>query len=228
MKYKDKRPHIPADIERQIKVEAGHKCSINKCSDRTIEVHHIDENRENNNPNNLIALCRNHHKQAHDGFISRQDLREYKRLLFITPSISERFGYNEHDKRLLNEISALFPFDLIGQIQNELFRKEVARYIIDPFGDLRYKSDDPLFSFNDNRLENLRIEAVQKANTFLRHFNNQCVGGRDGFFDYIDLTEEGYKIDVEYWKQYSLDTQSLAYDFCKIILLLRKELKYCL
>lgn len=33
--------------------------------DKVVEVHHIDENHENNDPKNLIPLCPNHHKMIH-------------------------------------------------------------------------------------------------------------------------------------------------------------------
>ena len=31
-----------------------------------VDLHHIDENRENNSESNLIGLCPNHHKMIHD------------------------------------------------------------------------------------------------------------------------------------------------------------------
>jgi hypothetical protein len=34
-----------------------------------VHVHHIDGDHENNNPNNLIALCPNHHATAHAGML---------------------------------------------------------------------------------------------------------------------------------------------------------------
>lgn len=52
------------------------------CGEKTyVELHHIDENRENNDPANLIALCDMHHKMAHDGKIDRKSLRLYKERL---------------------------------------------------------------------------------------------------------------------------------------------------
>ena len=43
------------------------KCCI--CEfDHIVEVHHMDCNRENNNPNNLIPLCPNHHKMFHSRY----------------------------------------------------------------------------------------------------------------------------------------------------------------
>jgi len=37
-------------------------CGFNK----VVGLHHIDENRKNNNSNNLIGLCPNHHQMYHN------------------------------------------------------------------------------------------------------------------------------------------------------------------
>lgn len=34
--------------------------------DKVVDLHHLDENRKNNNEVNLIGLCPNHHKMLHD------------------------------------------------------------------------------------------------------------------------------------------------------------------
>ena len=40
------------------------KCAI--CGfDKIVAIHHIDENKKNNNPKNLIPLCPNHHEMVH-------------------------------------------------------------------------------------------------------------------------------------------------------------------
>lgn len=55
------------------------KCII--CGyDRVIDVHHIDGDKKNNSPNNLVPLCRNHHAEIHT------------------------LEWGEETKRLLNEI----------------------------------------------------------------------------------------------------------------------------
>lgn len=80
--YTQSRPSIPAEIQRAIKVESGHACAIKGCAEHTyLEIHHIDENRENNTLENLILLCDKHHKMAHAKVIDRKALREYKKLL---------------------------------------------------------------------------------------------------------------------------------------------------
>lgn len=80
-KYSRKRPSIPADIKRKTAIESGHSCAVKHCLEHTYnEYHHIDGNRENNSPDNLIFLCDKHHKMAHAGQIDRKALQEYKRL----------------------------------------------------------------------------------------------------------------------------------------------------
>ena len=50
------------------------KCII--CGfDKIIDLHHLDENKKNNSPDNLIGLCPNHHKMLHN-FQFRKEMRE--------------------------------------------------------------------------------------------------------------------------------------------------------
>lgn len=80
--YNADRPSIPAHIKREVQVEAGHKCSIKGCTEHTyLEIHHINEDREDNRRENLILLCDKHHKMAHSKVIDRKALHSYKKLL---------------------------------------------------------------------------------------------------------------------------------------------------
>ncbi|ATN11645.1 hypothetical protein CRN80_19205 [Pseudomonas sp. FDAARGOS_380] len=80
--YTTKRPTIAVEVARAIKVESGHCYAINQCTEHTyLEVHHVDHNRENNDPSNLILLCDKHHKMAHADIIDRKALWLYKQLL---------------------------------------------------------------------------------------------------------------------------------------------------
>jgi len=105
--YNDSRPPIPAEINRSVKVEAGHQCAIKACPEHTyLEIHHINENREDNSLENLILLCDKHHKMAHAGVIDRKSLREYKKLL-QTPDVSNLLERLEKLESLL-AISGVF------------------------------------------------------------------------------------------------------------------------
>jgi hypothetical protein len=48
--------------------------------DKIVEVHHFDENRNNNNPANLIPLCPNHHQYLHSKFkyLIVEKVKEYR------------------------------------------------------------------------------------------------------------------------------------------------------
>jgi hypothetical protein len=49
-----------------------HKCVV--CGeDKMVDVHHFDENRDNNDPENLIPICSNHHRYYHS--------KKYKNLV---------------------------------------------------------------------------------------------------------------------------------------------------
>jgi hypothetical protein len=81
-KKKKKRIHIPIKTQREIKIEAGHKCSVWNCPEKYgLVIHHIDHNTSNKDKNNLICLCRNHHQMADDDIISQQECHMYKEIL---------------------------------------------------------------------------------------------------------------------------------------------------
>lgn len=93
------RSPIPANIRRRVLVEAGHRCAIPTCRSIVVDVHHIvpwaqcHEHRYEN----LIALCPNCHRMAHDGTIDQKALRIYKANLRYT-----------HDKFSQFEVDMLF------------------------------------------------------------------------------------------------------------------------
>lgn len=93
-KYTRPRTKLTADITRAVKVESGHECSIKGCMEHTyLEIHHINENREDNRIENLILLCRKHHMMSHHNVIDKKSLREYKKLNALSPlsDLTDRF-----------------------------------------------------------------------------------------------------------------------------------------
>ena len=93
------RPPIPADIRREVLVEAGHRCAIPTCRHIDVDVHHIIPWKESQKHEyeNLIALCPNCHRRADNGDIDRKSLRLYKLNLRTM-----------HDKFSQLEIDVLF------------------------------------------------------------------------------------------------------------------------
>ncbi|MEZ8654805.1 HNH endonuclease signature motif containing protein [Vibrio splendidus] len=223
MVYQQERPHLPAKVKREVMTEAGHCCIVQHCKEHIVEIHHIDENRENNDPSNLAVLCDKHHKLAHNKSISRMDLRKYKELL-LSPNQLLPVSSSEHDRKLLKEINELISYDTIQLIRNEHFQKFVREEVINPFYQLFHRSEDPLFKFTDGNLEALRLDILNKGRSFIRHFGQQSAGLIGGY-EYIDISEvrRRHPEMVDHWLKYSSDTVDLAQDFCDSMLRLRAE-----
>jgi hypothetical protein len=69
-------------------VEAGYRCSVSRCgAEAALEIHHIDGDPTNNDAENLLVLCANHHTQATNGKIDRLACLEIKRQLAQQTSI---------------------------------------------------------------------------------------------------------------------------------------------
>jgi len=64
-------------------VEAGHKCAIPRCGHSDLDIHHIIpwEKCRAHDYKNLIALCPNCHRKAHNGTIDSISLKIYKDAL---------------------------------------------------------------------------------------------------------------------------------------------------
>ncbi len=74
------RPPITAELSRRVLVEAGHRCAIPTCRNPDVDLHHIVpwERCKSHDFDNLIALCPNCHRRAHNGEIDRKSLLQYK------------------------------------------------------------------------------------------------------------------------------------------------------
>ena len=74
----DGRPGIPADVERQVLIESGHRCAV--CGESPVERAHIipwNESKEHK-AENLIALCPLCHARADKQNWGKKTLRIYK------------------------------------------------------------------------------------------------------------------------------------------------------
>ncbi len=172
--YNNKRPSIPANIKRAVEVEAGHACSIKECKDHTyLEIHHINENREDNNIENLILLCTKHHKMAHKKAIDRKALREYKLLLQKDKILVDSYSADEDENYGLVDY-----FEIINK------RNEEILFIISNFmkrhniyNDLIYKTSDKIFELNNN-MENEKFtnkQSIVKKKKILKLLSNDTL-----------------------------------------------------
>lgn len=110
------RPEIPRPLEREVLVEAGHRCSIPTCRSVPVELAHIvpwSQVREHTFEN-LIALCPTCHSRYDLGTIDRMSMRQYKANLAL---LNSRYG--DLERRLL-EVLAAAPAGQIIQIPGGL------------------------------------------------------------------------------------------------------------
>lgn len=122
--YEESRPTMPADIRRSVEVESGHCCAIKGCQEHTyLEIHHIDENRENNTLDNLILLCDKHHKMAHAKVIDRKALREYKKLLTDSHNILIHERFDQLEKLIKDKTDETKPKPVAKQPVDEKLKK---------------------------------------------------------------------------------------------------------
>jgi hypothetical protein len=164
-KYSEDRPNIPAGERRAVEVEAGHTCSVKLCIEHTyLEIHHINENREDNRVENLILLCDRHHKMAHAKVIDRKALKEYKKLLNETAVALPSVSPNKKDIELFENFSSLFSNnDLIRFYKEHDFSALTEKIKIDPLYEFVETWDNSRHKFVDLELEESRVMLYQSA-----------------------------------------------------------------
>jgi hypothetical protein len=97
-----RRPPIPTERERQILLEAGHRCAIHTCRRVPVEIAHIvpwSRCRAHEFPK-LIALCPTCHTRYDNGQIDRKAMSVYKRAAWWRNS-----RYSDLEQRLLIQFS---------------------------------------------------------------------------------------------------------------------------
>jgi hypothetical protein len=74
------RPAIPAELERHVLFEAGHRCAIHTCRQHPVEIAHIDpwEKVREHKFENLIALC----PTCHDRYDKKRDIDRKAMLMY--------------------------------------------------------------------------------------------------------------------------------------------------
>ncbi len=98
------RPLIPAELDRRVKVEAGHRCAIPTCRQTPVVIAHIVPYAKvlEHKFENLIALCPTcHSKYDITKEIDRKSMMIYKANLTV---INSRYG--DLEKRVLEKFAS--------------------------------------------------------------------------------------------------------------------------
>jgi len=90
-KVKEQNVRRYHNIEPELYKKITKKCVI--CEfDKVIDLHHLDNNSQNNFESNLIGLCPNHHKMIHNRFHRKEVLQILKERGFNPPE-----GYKDDE-----------------------------------------------------------------------------------------------------------------------------------
>lgn len=117
---------IPRQLEREVLLEAGHRCAIPTCRQTPVEIAHITpyKNTKEHSFDNLIALCPTCHTRYDNGDIDHKSMLHYKVNLSIITS-----RYDDFERRVItffiqqpnkNEIRLALSGDMNIQIMNLL------------------------------------------------------------------------------------------------------------
>jgi len=172
-----RRQEVPAAIADSILFKNDHTCCICRDTSRRVIIHHIDENRGNNNPNNLAIVCLDCHDRIHGrGRLSRSyrpgEVRRYKRAW--EQQVQESRGAHRpqirYKKELISQIDMIVCEILACKPNNprieELFNilyelhvwrggTEIDKKIIEGFGHLAIMG-----SFGSPRITKLVAEKI--------------------------------------------------------------------
>lgn len=137
------RPRIPAEIEREVLVEAGHRCAV--CGEPCpLERAHIvpwHESKEHK-ADDLICLCANCHQRADNEKWGEKTLREYKQR----PWVLRRY---DNVPAALSSTSAL---DLTLQMELESFGRKEQKWL-----------QSSIAAFVDTAPSTVRITLIKKS-----------------------------------------------------------------
>lgn len=132
------RPPIPRQLERDVLVEAGHRCAIPTCRQPTVDVAHIKPwaDVKEHTFDNLIALCPTCHRRYDKGEIDRKAMLQYKANLGILTSrygeierrVLKWFGDNPKE-RLLELEGGGYDVFLMYLLQDGLLAEEVEQLL---------------------------------------------------------------------------------------------------
>ncbi|MFC7246971.1 HNH endonuclease signature motif containing protein [Catellatospora aurea] len=126
------RPDIPVPLQREVLVEAGHRCAIPTCRTHPVEIAHIVPwaKVRVHEMVNLIALCPTCHTRYDRGEIDRKAMQKYKQNLSMINSL-----YSSLERRVLEhfairrdiQIKLAFPLAMREMLGVEEFNALVRR-----------------------------------------------------------------------------------------------------
>jgi len=121
------RPRIPAEIAREVLVEAGHRCAVCGTPFPLERAHIVPWRRtRDHSPENLICLCANCHGMADSGLLGERDLKEYKARPWVRRQLSSSRAKPEFAPIKLVIRKEMRDFD---SYQEQMLRYALAKFL---------------------------------------------------------------------------------------------------
>jgi hypothetical protein len=125
-----RRKKISALTQKIIMAESDSRCPFcDACEVATLEFHHIDGDRSNNAPDNLLAACSSCHSKIGQGIISYADVVTKKRELFWTPKREIRLAHPAVNVQIKG---SSFSGDIAQNMTKLTVRSQTAKVVHPP------------------------------------------------------------------------------------------------
>jgi SAM-dependent MidA family methyltransferase len=98
----DRKP--PASVRRTLRAEVGFCCPIEGCGSPYLTYHHFDPpwaSEPHHNPEGMVALCLQHHKEADVGTYTENQLRELKKTGKSHNPVAGRFNWKKESTLII-------------------------------------------------------------------------------------------------------------------------------
>ncbi len=124
------RSSVPSEVQRLVKVEAGHRCSMPNCgATSALEIHHIDDNTGNNDQSNLLLLCAVCHSHVTKGELDQKACLRIKEIIAQTASLQTA---DKSDLETLKSDVIAQITELVGSQDNAQAFVEDAELVDEP------------------------------------------------------------------------------------------------
>lgn len=176
--------NIPKDVREILRKEVNFGCPIKDCGSPYLSYHHFNppwHKKEHHNPEGMIALCLEHHKQADYGAFTVEQLDDFKSKPFLTTKDKVAGQFNWKREHL---IFLLGGNTFIGSQNIYLYQDEPLLWLT---------SDE-----QNNTLLNFDIKG-EKGETIFSMRDNDWIIISD--FDNIESIPSGKKLQFENTKE---------------------------
>lgn len=221
------RQSIPKETQTMVLTKSKRRCALcyglnNDTNEKTGQIAHLDKNRNNNNFNNLVWLCFDHHDKYDSSTSQSKNYTNEEVVIF-------------RDKLYALNLSSTFSKDDIHRLRNFLNSyAELFGYIQNMGGELAYSICDEYLELIENLINGWSGNNLKSLNIEIKLYQDQIISIFNDIFN--SYTPNDYHMAnnnafIFTWKDDQSHNQTLEYrkkrmyDMVYKILQLREKLE---